>query len=114
MNSIWSDIARMIYHVEVEVEPSDLAASPFAQPAGGTATRAGSITYSGGSGAESVGALAAATAGGGMLTIEDGYEEEELVMPVVEQRKVADEEQIGRNDPCWCGSGKKYKKCHGA
>ena len=21
---------------------------------------------------------------------------------------------IGRNDPCWCGSGKKYKKCHGA
>jgi preprotein translocase subunit SecA len=22
--------------------------------------------------------------------------------------------KIGRNDPCWCGSGKKYKKCHGA
>ena len=21
--------------------------------------------------------------------------------------------QTGRNDPCWCGSGKKYKKCHG-
>ena len=21
-------------------------------------------------------------------------------------------ETIGRNDPCWCGSGKKYKKCH--
>ncbi len=20
--------------------------------------------------------------------------------------------RIGRNDPCWCGSGKKYKKCH--
>jgi len=20
---------------------------------------------------------------------------------------------IGRNDPCWCGSGKKYKRCHG-
>lgn len=20
--------------------------------------------------------------------------------------------EIGRNDPCWCGSGKKYKKCH--
>jgi hypothetical protein len=18
----------------------------------------------------------------------------------------------GRNEPCWCGSGKKYKKCH--
>ena len=23
-------------------------------------------------------------------------------------------EEIGRNDPCPCGSGKKYKKCHGA
>ena len=21
--------------------------------------------------------------------------------------------EIGRNDPCWCGSGKKFKKCHG-
>ncbi|HEV7176304.1 MAG TPA: SEC-C metal-binding domain-containing protein [Solirubrobacteraceae bacterium] len=21
---------------------------------------------------------------------------------------------MGRNDPCWCGSGKKFKKCHGA
>jgi hypothetical protein len=20
--------------------------------------------------------------------------------------------QLGRNDICWCGSGKKYKKCH--
>ena len=24
-----------------------------------------------------------------------------------EQRK-----KLGRNDPCWCGSGNKYKKCH--
>ncbi len=22
-------------------------------------------------------------------------------------------DRIGRNDPCWCGSGAKYKKCHG-
>jgi preprotein translocase subunit SecA len=22
--------------------------------------------------------------------------------------------KIGRNDPCWCGSGKKFKHCHGA
>jgi preprotein translocase subunit SecA len=21
--------------------------------------------------------------------------------------------KIGRNDPCWCGSGQKYKRCHG-
>ncbi|HEU5404859.1 MAG TPA: preprotein translocase subunit SecA [Gaiellaceae bacterium] len=24
------------------------------------------------------------------------------------------QDKIGRNDPCWCGSGKKFKKCHGA
>ncbi len=27
---------------------------------------------------------------------------------------VREEPKIGRNDPCSCGSGKKYKKCHGA
>jgi preprotein translocase subunit SecA len=25
---------------------------------------------------------------------------------------VSDKSKLGRNDPCWCGSGKKYKKCH--
>jgi len=25
-----------------------------------------------------------------------------------------DEPKVGRNDDCPCGSGKKYKKCHGA
>lgn len=20
--------------------------------------------------------------------------------------------ELGRNEPCWCGSGKKYKRCH--
>ena len=28
--------------------------------------------------------------------------------------KRREEPKIGRNDPCTCGSGKKYKKCHGA
>jgi preprotein translocase subunit SecA len=27
---------------------------------------------------------------------------------------VREGEKVGRNDPCPCGSGKKYKKCHGA
>ena len=22
--------------------------------------------------------------------------------------------KLGRNDPCWCGSGKKFKRCHGS
>jgi preprotein translocase subunit SecA len=34
---------------------------------------------------------------------------------VVQQTVRASEtDKIGRNDPCWCGSGKKFKKCHGA
>ncbi|OED40686.1 preprotein translocase subunit SecA [Chromatiales bacterium (ex Bugula neritina AB1)] len=24
-----------------------------------------------------------------------------------------DQPKVGRNDPCWCGSGKKFKRCHG-
>jgi preprotein translocase subunit SecA len=30
--------------------------------------------------------------------------------PIVKSER----ENIGRNDPCWCGSGKKFKKCHGS
>ena len=30
------------------------------------------------------------------------------------QEPVTVEDSVGRNDPCPCGSGKKYKKCHGA
>lgn len=29
------------------------------------------------------------------------------------QKQVHNEDKVGRNDPCPCGSGKKYKKCHG-
>jgi preprotein translocase subunit SecA len=34
--------------------------------------------------------------------------------PVATKQLVRDEAKVGRNDPCPCGSGKKYKKCHGA
>jgi uncharacterized protein YecA (UPF0149 family) len=29
------------------------------------------------------------------------------------ERPVGTVPEVGRNDPCPCGSGKKYKKCHG-
>ena len=32
------------------------------------------------------------------------------MVPIVK----AEHEKVGRNDPCWCGSGKKFKFCHGA
>ena len=31
-----------------------------------------------------------------------------------EPTAVSEKSELGRNDPCWCGSGKKYKRCHGA
>jgi preprotein translocase subunit SecA len=57
-------------------------------------------------------AIAAAAGGAAAAMAEEAGEE--ALMPHVEQRRVDPGEQIGRNDPCWCGSGKKYKKCHGA
>ncbi|MCI0341436.1 MAG: SEC-C domain-containing protein [Planctomycetales bacterium] len=33
--------------------------------------------------------------------------------PPAEQKPAASGDTVGRNDPCPCGSGKKYKKCHG-
>jgi preprotein translocase subunit SecA len=42
------------------------------------------------------------------LTFSGGEEATEKPKPVLRGEK------IGRNDPCPCGSGKKYKKCHGA
>jgi preprotein translocase subunit SecA len=121
MNSVWSDYTRMIFNVQVNVEGPNggmqgAGASPF--PASGNSTRAGRVSYSGGHSAAGAGALAAAAAsagaGGGVAQAyaDDGQEPE--AMPVVEQRVLDDEHQLGRNDPCWCGSGKKFKKCHGA
>ena len=44
----------------------------------------------------------------------DGYlpEPTSMLPSPVEQRRV--DAVVGRNDPCPCGSGKKYKRCHGA
>ena len=56
-------------------------------------------------------------AAGGAAVAPDGTVEDDgegVLPPIVETRHLSDEEQIGRNDPCWCGSGKKFKKCHGA
>jgi preprotein translocase subunit SecA len=112
MNSVWSDYARMIFNVEVNVEGENGGgAAPIPSfSAAGNSTRAGRVSYSGGS-AAGAGALAAAAAAAGGA---EGLGGEELeALPVVEQRVVDHEHEVGRNDPCWCGSGKKFKKCHG-
>jgi preprotein translocase subunit SecA len=108
MNSIWADFARMIYNVEVQIEapngdeaPPEEWAPPAQQQSG-----LGALEYSGGTFEDQPSAY------GG-----EGYDvdaDEPHDMPVVQQRRVDEHAQLGRNDPCWCGSGKKFKKCHGA
>jgi preprotein translocase subunit SecA len=42
-----------------------------------------------------------------------GYSADEEAAQVEAAQLQRDEPKIGRNDPCPCGSGKKYKHCHG-
>jgi preprotein translocase subunit SecA len=117
MNIVWTDYARMIFNVEVNVEGENGGGAPAPSfAASGSSTRAGRVSYSGGESPVGAGAMAAAAAAAGAPGIEEGFNESEALeaMPVVEQRVVDEEHQVGRNDPCWCGSGKKFKKCHGA
>ncbi len=109
MATIWSDFTRMIFNLEVEaLEEEDETPEQRYEPSG-TSTRPGRVSYSGGAQAEPS-ALALAAAGGGEEYAEEVYE----APPPVQQRVLSDEQTVGRNDPCWCGSGKKFKKCHGA
>jgi preprotein translocase subunit SecA len=114
--AIREEVIRYLFHVEVErgedgggpdLEP---APSPVAPGGGGLTYQheslAGSdaIAAAGGNGSGD-GRAAGATAGGlgaAATSVATG------------QRTVSDEQKVGRNDPCWCGSGKKFKKCHGA
>jgi preprotein translocase subunit SecA len=112
MNSIWEEFARIIFHVEVNIEPADFEPEPEASAqelsyAGGGADQPSALDEAAqaamAQGAAPAAAVGAATAGGNGATSENP----ETVVK-------SDRDKIGRNDPCWCGSGKKYKKCHGA
>jgi preprotein translocase subunit SecA len=107
MNSIWADFARMIYNVEVQIEAENgQEPGPVPGPPQQTGSGLGALAYSGGSLEDQPSAY-----GGEGYDVDAGEPHE---MPVVQQRRVDEHAQIGRNDPCWCGSGKKFKKCHGA
>jgi preprotein translocase subunit SecA len=119
MNTVWADFARFIFHVEVTLTDETGAVPPPAPPrtnpsrAASSATGGGRVSYSGGS--MQTGAAAIAAAAGGVAEAGGEYAEGNYEAPEpVQQRRVDSDQQIGRNDPCWCGSGKKYKKCHGA
>jgi len=63
-------------------------------------------------------AAAAASAPDGSVdpVTQDVDEAEEPAEAKPEKQKITtvvrDDPKLGRNDPCWCGSGKKYKQCH--
>ena len=119
MNIVWADYARMIFNVQVNIEgenggPAGGAVPAFAAAGSSTQRRPRLLLRRPQRRRRGRAGRAAAAAGAvaGGAYAEDGAEYE--AMPVVEQRVVDDEHQVGRNEPCWCGSGKKYKKCHGA
>jgi preprotein translocase subunit SecA len=124
MNSIWEEFARLIFHVEIEVAPrAQEQLAPSARPrdvqlSGGTleaqpsAMQQVAAEAAPGGGVPGVTSAPAAAAGPAAAAAGGGNGGGEGTNPqtVVKEEK----EKIGRNDPCWCGSGKKYKKCHGA
>ena len=87
--NIGRNVCEKLYHMQVKREEQPQPAKP----------RAARKTIESGGGA----APAAASAG----TNGQGGDAEPKPMRRTEPK-------VGRNDPCPCGSGKKYKKCHGA
>ena len=121
MSTIWQDFARMVFNVEVEVEGGTAtAAAPappqWTRPAARrpAARRACPTRAAPGPRSRARWRWPPARRRCRPTAMVEGDERRRRCVPVVEQRHLSDEEQIGRNDPCWCGSGKKFKKCHGA
>ena len=116
MDGISDDYLRYVFHVQVLTEPaaepdldraSYIAADDPVQGDGGIAAAFAA------SPAEIEQDAAAADLAGGNGTqagvtgrlADDG----ETQLPIVKSER----EKLGRNEPCWCGSGKKFKLCHG-
>jgi preprotein translocase subunit SecA len=99
MDSIDDDYVKYVMHVQVVVEEPDepdLTHSQF---------RAAEDTV------PSISALPPMpTDEGSALPADVAANTEAPQAPIVK----SDQERVGRNDPCWCGSGKKFKHCHGA
>jgi preprotein translocase subunit SecA len=113
--AIREDVVRTLFHAEIaEEEVDQLRQAQAAQALDG-----GSMAYEHESlaGAQ---AIAAAGAGSGLMLAGDGASVTAGAVDagggsvMTQQRVTSDRDKIGRNDPCWCGSGKKFKRCHGA
>jgi len=114
MHAVWEEFSKLIFHAQIEIDPSQLDRS-FAGNGGGGGI---ALDYSGGTPEAQPSALQEVASGSTTVGVggaapngENVAAAPEVVETVVKDEKVRD---IGRNDPCWCGSGKKFKKCHGA
>jgi preprotein translocase subunit SecA len=104
MESIQTDFVRYIFHLEIvkEEETAPAPAKHLAYSGGGDSSLAQNFA----------GTAAAAKRSGVADSSSEAYEAAQAATrTVVAPRSVT---KVGRNDPCPCGSGKKYKKCCGA
>jgi preprotein translocase subunit SecA len=111
MHSIWDEFSKLVFRAEIEVQPDQAGPVAATNGEGETTT----LAYSGGTLENQPSALQEVAASSGATATDVAAAQGrpgngEVVETVVKD----DKENIGRNDPCWCGSGKKYKKCHGA
>jgi preprotein translocase subunit SecA len=97
--AIREEVVLTLYHAELAPEEADQLTPSSAN--GGRPDSSLQYEHQSLAGAEAI-----AAAGGGQAVATGVPQARTVVAP--------DHEKIGRNDPCWCGSGKKYKKCHGA
>jgi preprotein translocase subunit SecA len=98
------EMVRYLWRLRPVVAESGAPAAPVRQ----AARKPPALTFSGGSSSTAPAGLPRAAAAGPPQPARSGGDD----APVKTIRR--DEPKIGRNDPCYCGSGKKYKKCHGA
>ncbi|MGK2954915.1 MAG: preprotein translocase subunit SecA [Solirubrobacterales bacterium] len=115
MNGIWEEFSKLVFNVEIEIEPE--AAGAFAPPA----NEPEQLDYAGGTLESQPSALTESAVedetpeGARSSSVGFSAGSSATISPGGTATKVkSDRENIGRNDPCWCGSGKKYKKCHGS
>jgi preprotein translocase subunit SecA len=108
MHSIWDEFSKLVFRAEIEIDPSQ------GNGAGNGANAPSALDYSGGTAAAQPSALEQVAVAGGGAGAVDAAVSQSVGGDVVETVVKDEHDKVGRNDPCWCGSGKKYKKCHGA
>ena len=110
MHSIWDEFSKLVFRAEIEVEPGQAAGPSRAN--GGAEPAA--LDYSGGTPRASPRRCSRSRAAGGAGAVDVAAAQAAGARqrrPEVVETVVKDEhDKIGRNDPCWCGAGKKYKK----